>query len=75
MVERNKIKKYTQYGWDELKNAIKDGVRDFSNCDLFGANFEEANLENSTFKNSKLYWSNFIFANLSGADLSEGSKI
>lgn len=62
------MKKYTQ---EELNQAIGEGVKDFSGCDLSGLIFSNANLSGVNLSEANLSGSYLFRANLSGANLSE----
>ena len=64
------MKKYTQ---EELNQAIGEGVKDFSGCDLSGLIFSNANLSGVNLSEANLSGSYLFRANLSGSYLSEAN--
>ena len=75
MVERCTMKKYTQ---EELDQAVKNGVKDFSGCDLSGLSFKdfvdeglvvfaEMDLNDSNLDKCNLNFDQTLLANLKGA--------
>lgn len=75
MVERGAIKKYTQ---EEFDQSVKDGIRDFSGCDLSGLSFKdfvdenlvvfaEMNLNDAYLDKCNLDFDQTLLANLKGA--------
>ena len=75
MVERGAIKKYTQ---EEFDQSVKDGIRDFSGCDLSGLSFKdfvdenlvvfaEMNLNDAYLDKCNLDFDQTLLARLKGA--------
>jgi len=75
VVERGAIKKYTQ---EEFDQSVKDGIRDFSGCDLSGLSFKdfvdenlvvfaEMNLNDAYLDKCNLNFDQTLLARLKGA--------
>lgn len=75
MVKRGAIKKYTQ---EEFDQSVKDGIKDFSGCDLSGLSFKdfvdenlvvfaEMNLNDAYLDKCNLNFDQTLLARLKGA--------